>query len=227
MRTQATEYPSTAWADDLDLFGASPARAQILRFFLMRPDAAPHVREIQRILNLGARSVQRELARLVKLGAIERIEDGGLVRHRACPGAPVWDAVRSLIRQSPDPVACVRAALVDVDGIESAFVFGSVATGTHTEKSDIDIFLITTPGLDKKVLFERLSELSLALRKDVSPVRYTREELERRLGDTSGAGVSFLRASLAGPKRVVRGNGEVIERAISMTADPPEPGASV
>jgi len=105
------------------------------------------------------------------------------------------------------------------------FVFGSVAAGTHREESDIDIFLIEEPGLDKRVLFERLSELSLVLKRDVSPVRYTGKELKRRLVDPRGAGVSFLRASLMGPKRVVRGSGAVLERAISMAAGPPEPQA--
>ena len=225
MSTQAPDRPNSVWADDINLFGASPARAQILRFFLLRPDAAPHVRDIQRLLKLGSRSVQRELARLVELGAIERIEDEGVVRHRARPEAAVWDAVRALVRQSRDPVPCVHSALIDVDGIECAFVFGSVAAGTHREESDIDIFLIEEPGLDKRVLFERLSELSLVLKRDVSPVRYTGKELKRRLVDPRGAGVSFLRASLMGPKRVVRGSEAVLETAISMAAGPPEPQA--
>ncbi len=222
MRTELPDRQSLAGADDLDLFGASPARARIFRYFLLRPDAAPHVREIQRVLNLGSRSIQRELARLAELGAIERIEEEGFVRHRARPEAPVWDAVRALVRQSSDPIPCVHSALADVDGIECAFVFGSFAAGTQRDESDIDIFLIEGPGLDKRTLYERLSELSLALRRDVSPIRYTTKELERRLRSPHGDGMTFLRASLTGPKRVVRG-GKVLDRLIASAEGEPGP----
>src|SRR5829696_5197205 len=122
-------------ADPLQQLGIPPATACVLRFFALRPEARPHLREVQRVLGLGSASAQRDLDRLVTLGALERRRDGRRVCYAVAERPPVWGPIRTLLGAS-DPAALLRDALRDVPGIAAAFVFGSTAAGTARPQSD-------------------------------------------------------------------------------------------
>jgi predicted transcriptional regulator len=59
---------------------ASGALARLLIHFATHPDDAPHVRALQRRTGLAPRSLHMELARLERLGVIERQADGRQVQ---------------------------------------------------------------------------------------------------------------------------------------------------
>ena len=196
--------------DTLDLLGLAPAAARILRYFLIRPGAGPHARELQRLLRLGGGSLQRELARLISLGALERVEEGRRVRYRAVRDSPIWRAVGLLESASSDPVPLVQDAIVDVPGIHAAFVFGSTALGTQREDSDIDVFVIEDPDVDRRKLLGQLAEVELLIGREVNAVRYTPQALEERLGDPAHPASKFVLEALNGPKRWVAGDASAL-----------------
>lgn len=68
----------TGIADPLQLLGIAPSSGRILRYFALRPEAQPHARQLQRVLAIGGASAQRDLERLVTLGALARSTDGRL-----------------------------------------------------------------------------------------------------------------------------------------------------
>ncbi len=111
--------------DPLEALGVRPAAVQILRYFLVRPDAQPHGRELRRVLRLSGASVDRELGRLVTLHCLELLRDGNRVRYAAVPSSRVWAAARLLAGDPSDPVPLLENALAGVPGVEVAFVFGS------------------------------------------------------------------------------------------------------
>jgi predicted nucleotidyltransferase/DNA-binding transcriptional ArsR family regulator len=192
--------------DALQLLGLAPSAARILRYYVLRPHALPHARELQRLLRLGGSSLQRELARLGQLGALTRVEDGRRVRYQAAAGSPVWKAVRLLEGASTDPVPLVEGALVDVPGVRAAFVFGSTARGTHQADSDVDVFVIEGSNANPRRMLTQLSEAGLLLGREVNAVRYTPESLAERLSDASHPAFRFVRDALMGPKRWVAGD---------------------
>jgi predicted nucleotidyltransferase len=192
--------------DALALLGIPGAEARLIRYFLVRPDATPHLREIQRALKLGGASVERALNRLVALGALIPSREEGRTRYSIAPEAPVWRALRILASQTDDPAQLVRDALVDVPGIIAAFVFGSTATGRTHNESDIDLLVVEDPSLDRKALNRRTAEASLLLSRSVNTVRYTPEALAERLGDTSNPAWGFVHEVLRSPKSWVAGD---------------------
>jgi predicted nucleotidyltransferase len=198
--------------DALELLGLAPSAARILRFFVLRPGARPHARELQRLLRLGGSSLQRELARLGELGALERVRDGRRVRYHAVEGSPVWKAVRLLVGASTDPAPLVEDALVDIAGVRAAFVFGSTARGTDRADSDIDLLVVEDPAVDRRKLLSQLAEAGLLLGREVNAVRYTLQALGERLGNPAHPAASFVRTTLAGPKRWVAGDASEIAR---------------
>lgn len=199
-----------ARTDALAQLGISPAGARILRYFLLRPAAEPHTRELQRLLELGGRSLDRELDRLTVLRALERFEDGRLVRYRVNHASRVWKAVRILASETRDPTALLQAALVDIPGLQAAFIFGSTAKGTQREDSDIDVFVLEDSTVDRKKLLRQLGEAALLLEREVNPVRYTARSLAERLGNRHHPGWRFVRDGLSGPKRWVAGDAQFL-----------------
>jgi predicted nucleotidyltransferase len=196
--------------DSLDLLGMPTAEARLIRYFLVRPEARPHMREIQRALDLGGASVQRALSRLVVLGALQRTEEDGRTLYSAVPRASVWRALRLLESETKDPTPLMRDALCDVQGIEAAFVFGSMATGRIHDESDVDLLVVAQPSLDRRELNRRTAETGLLLGRQVNTVRYTREALAERLGNQSDPAWGFVHAVLRAPKQWVAGAADAL-----------------
>ncbi len=193
--------------DTLDLLGLSPAAGRIFRYFLIRPDARPYTRELQRRLDLGGASLSRELDRMVGLGALSREREGRRTHYRVVEESPVWKAIRLLASISKDPGPLLEDALVDVPGLEAAFIFGSAATGDAGEESDIDVFVVQDPEADPRPLLRHLAEAAVLLGREVNPVRYTLQALAERLGDEGHPARDFVRDVLTGPKRWLAGTG--------------------
>ncbi|MGK7312314.1 MAG: nucleotidyltransferase domain-containing protein [Candidatus Longimicrobiales bacterium M2_2A_002] len=191
--------------DTLDLLGLSRAAARIFRFFLIRPGARPHAREIQRRLDLGGASLKRELDRMVELGALRKEREGRRTHYSVIEGSPVWQAIRILESTSGDPAPLLEEALADVPGLEAAFIFGSAATGSEAEESDVDVFVVEGPGADRKAMFRNLAEAAVLLGREVNPVQYTLQTLAERLGDEAHPARDFVRDVLSGPKRWIAG----------------------
>jgi DNA-binding transcriptional ArsR family regulator len=129
-------------ADPLSRVLASTALAHLILYFVLHPDAAPHFRGLQRATGISSRSLQHELARLQELGMIRRERDGRLMRYRRVADHPRWFVFRDLVREFTEPKTLLRTALVEVPGIEAAFIFGSFARGDVDELSDIDVFAL-------------------------------------------------------------------------------------
>lgn len=192
-------------ADTLGALGVSPATAQLLRYFVLRPDGSPHRRHLQRILGLGSRSIDRDLARLVALGALDRIPDGRLVRYRVNSRSRLWGAVSVLIATGANPASIVRDALRGIEGISAAFVFGSVASDSADEDSDVDVFVVETQHLDRRALHLQLFQAGALLGREVNAIRYTAQSLADRLGDAHHPAARFIRGVFGGPKCWVAG----------------------
>lgn len=184
---------------------------------MLRPGARPYARHLQRVLDLGGASLQRDLGRLVDFGILERTEDGRLARYHTGDRPNFWAAVRLLVADLDDPASLLSEALRDVSGIEAAFVFGSAAEGARCSDSDIDLFVVEQPGIDPRALHRQIAEAGHVLGREMNPVRYTQQALAERLGNANHAANGFVRAVIAGPKRWVAGS-EAAIRPIATAA---------
>jgi len=195
--------PST---DPCEALGMAPAAASIIRYYLLRPEACPHGREIQRVLGLGGASLQRELERMVSLGALVRTRKGRRIHYAMGPNAQLWAALSLMVGSTSDPARLIRDALLDVGGVRAAFLFGSTALGTQHSDSDVDIFVLEDPKADRRALLRQLAEAGLLLGREVNTLRYTELNIAERLGDPTHPGAGFMREVLTGPKRWVAGS---------------------
>lgn len=186
--------------DPLVVLGLTESLAHVLRFFALRPNARPHLRELQRELGLSSASSQRDLARLAELGILRRVAEGRTIHYAVEEKAGLWGPLRALVGEASDPVVLLREALRSLAGVDAAFVFGSTAAGTARSDSDVDLFVVGD-SIDTRTLHRALADAGLLMGREVNPVRYTRTELAARLA----AGTRFVREALAGPKAWVAG----------------------
>jgi len=123
------------------LFGAY--RRQVLSLLLLRPDEGFYVREISRLTGVPAGSLHRELKALTDAGLFLRTTSGNQVRYQANRDGLIYEELASIFRKTAGLADVLRDLLAPLASkISLALVFGSVAQGTATSTSDIDLLVV-------------------------------------------------------------------------------------
>jgi len=161
--------------DPLALALASGAMARLVRYFAVNPEAAPHVRALERSTGLGPASLKNELDRLLTLELLTRRKDGNKVRYCVNEDNPLWTQFRALVRRLSTPADVLPYALAEVEGVEGAFIFGSFARGSEREESDVDVMVLGS-DIDEPSLSRHVIEASVLLGREVNVVRATPAE---------------------------------------------------
>jgi predicted nucleotidyltransferase len=160
------------------LFGK--ARRGVIGLLFGRPGKSFYLREITAHVNTGVSQVQKELATLSQAGLITQERRGRQVHYRANPESPIFKELRGIAVKTFGVADVVREALVPFAGrIRAAFVYGSVAKGTDTADSDIDLMVISD-GLKYSDVFPALTEVEDVVGRKVNPTLYTEDELLRK-----------------------------------------------
>jgi uncharacterized protein len=125
------------------LFGRT--RRDVLALLLGRPDERFYLREIRRAIAGGSGAVQRELKQLVEAGLVQRQSEGRQVYFSADRGAAIFPELQAIIQKTAGAADVLRAGLAPLlrsERIVIAFVYGSVATGSQTAPSDVDVLIL-------------------------------------------------------------------------------------
>ena len=178
----------------------SPALARLILHFSLHPERALHFRALRRHTGLGIRSLQTELKRLEELELVQRQHHGRRVVYAASVNHPGWRPLRELVADFADPAEILHDALADVEGIESAFVFGSYARDDVLPHSDLDAVVIGE-NIEPTEVGRAALESSVLLKREVNIVRHSWDSLAERLR----LGSPFTRSVLHGPKRWIIG----------------------
>jgi predicted nucleotidyltransferase len=185
----------------------SSTQQRVLGLFFGQPDRSFSLSEIINLARAGTGAVQREVSRLAQSGLIDVEEKEGRKRYKANPTSPIFDELRSIIEKTIGVPDQLRAALQPLaERIHLAVLFGSVAKGTDTAKSDIDI-LIVSDGLRLDEVYAAVELLEKQLGRQISPTIYTSNEFATR----RRSGNSFLTRVLSGKHTVLIGDDHVRE----------------
>ncbi len=123
------------------LFGTY--RRQILGLLLLRPDESFYVREIARLTGVSAGSLHRELKLLTESGLLQRSTTGNNVRYQANQACVIYQELAGIFRKTSGVADVMRELLSPIhDKIKLALIFGSIAKGTATSTSDIDLLVV-------------------------------------------------------------------------------------
>ncbi len=175
-------------------------RAEVLRCLFADPSREVYLRELTRQSGLAVRTVQQEVEKLAGLGLLVRRKDGNRVYWRANVESPIFPELRSLTVKTTGLAQLLREALAKVPGIECAFVFGSMASGTDSAKSDVDLMVVGSAGLRK--LAPVLRPVAEAMNREINPHSMSLTELREK----ATKGDAFVTNVLAGQKLFVKGS---------------------
>jgi len=196
---------SGAFASGLAALFPSMAMARLVVFFSVHPGQRFHLRELKRRTRLSSASLQRELHRLVGMGALEREEgDDHRVRFAQREAHDAWRAWALLLRSSAAPADVLREALVDAEGVEGAFVYGSTVRGDARTRSDVDVCLILREAEPSTAWRRLLSDVEFLLGKPLDVVEYSASMARQR----ARTGNPFLSRILAEPTTWIYGGPE-------------------
>lgn len=192
------------------LFGRT--RRSVLALLFGRPDESFYVREIVRLTGAGSGAVQRELTLLTNAGLLRREVKGRQVYFSANPDAPVYPELRGLLTKTAGVADLLKTALrplVQKKMIVVAFIYGSVASGRHGAKSDVDLMVIGRLSLSD--LIPALRKAQEALGREVNPTVYELREFQAKLQKDA----HFLRRVVAGPKLMLVGDSDELAKLAS------------
>lgn len=139
---------------------------------------------------------QRELERLTSVGLLVVEPVGNQKHYRANQQSPIFSELRSIALKTfgvTDVLLEVLAPLAKK--IHLAFIYGSLAKGTDTTASDIDL-MVVSDSLTYADVFGALEPATSALGRTVNPTVYARKKLAKRVKDDN----AFVKRVLTQPK---------------------------
>lgn len=183
----------------------SEARAKVIGWICSRPAEPIIGAELARELGLSPTAVNRELARLEEMGMLEAGKLGRAKPYRLNEQFPLLPGLRSMVMYATGVVAVLREELADEEGIELAFIFGSLAAGDDRPNSDVDLLVVgEIPGMR---LSQVVRQAERQTGREVNQVHYSPAEFTAKIQ----GGNSFLSGVMRGEKVFVRGNDDVLQ----------------
>lgn len=180
----------------------TPVQQRVLGLLFGQPERRFQSAELIRLAGSGTGAAHRLLMRLEATGLVTTERVGNQKHYQANPKSPVFAELAGLVRKTVGLVVPLQAALAPLaKKIAAAFVYGSIAKGTDTAKSDVDLMVITDK-LDYAVVFAALKDAEAALARPVNPNLMTRAEWRRKRAEAD----SFAARVAAQPRIFVIGS---------------------
>lgn len=184
--------PSKRLADVL----FSPVQQRVLALLFGQPERSYRSAEIISLAGSGTGAVHRQLIRLADCGLVTVTRVGNQKHYQANRDSPVFSELHGLVVKTIGLVGPLEEALAPFrNRIQEAFVYGSIAKGTETARSDIDLMVICD-DLAYSDLYGSLQEAEATLCRSVHVSLATAAEWKRKLA----AGNPFVTKVQALPK---------------------------
>jgi predicted nucleotidyltransferase len=186
----------------------STVQQRVLALIFGQPDRSFYTSEIIRAVRSGTGAVERELARLRASGLVTVERIGNQKHYRANRRSPIFKELHSIVLKTAGLSEPLRAALAPyADKIKTAFVYGSVAKGSDTAQSDIDLMVIGD-NLSYPDLYAGLEKAERVLQRPVNPNFLNEAEWRRKRAQKG----SFVARINAQPKIFVFGAEDDLRR---------------
>jgi predicted nucleotidyltransferase len=186
----------------------SKVQQRVLSIFFSQPSARYQLSQVIALANSGRGAVQRELESLVRAGILHQSIIDGRKLYEANRQSPIFEELHSLILKTVGLLEPLTKALQPLaKTMEVAFVYGSVAKGEDSAKSDIDLMIIGREAAYSDV-YEVLQKAEKKLRRPVNPNIMTPGEWKQKLSERN----SFVGKISQQPKLFVLGSEDELKR---------------
>ena len=188
-----------------DLLFPNQYRRKVLGLLLMRPDQQIHLRELARVIGAAPGTLKKELDALCGVGLLRAERVGNQVRFCANTAHPVFPELQALIRMTIGLADALRLSLAPLAGrIDAAFIFGSMASGTESAGSDIDLMVVGDAGFAEVV--DATYEAQAALGREINPKVMSASEWQAKKAESN----AFLQDVLNKPRIMLIGDADAL-----------------
>lgn len=158
----------------------SESQSRLYRWVFGESGRSFHLSELRRLTGLGSASLQRELRKLVDAGLVSSEYVGNQRRFQANPDSPVYQELVAIVRKTLGLKPLLADALASLrPRLRAAWIYGSVARGSDTARSDVDLMLVGD-GLTLGEVLECLTPLEAEIGRKINPTCYSPDEFNRR-----------------------------------------------
>ena len=189
------------------LFGKT--RRLILALLYAHSDEQFYLRRIVRETEAGLGPVQRELNRLTNAGIVTRQHMDKHIYYQANQNCPIYNELKGIILKTAGLADILRSALKPLEArINTAFIYGSFASGNENRQSDVD--LIAIGSISFAEISAALDGAQVKLQREINFAVYSREEFKRRLNVKD----HFMKSVMENPRISVIGNDDEFTRLV-------------
>ena len=188
-----------------DLLFPNQYRRKVLGLLLMRPDQQIHLRELARVIGAAPGTLKKELDALCEAGLLRAERVGNQVRFCANTAHPVFPELQALIRKTIGLADALRLSLAPLAGrIDAAFIFGSMASGTESAGSDIDLMVVGDAGFAEIVDATYAAQATLG--REINPKVMSASEWQAKKAERN----AFLQDVLNKPRIMLIGDADAL-----------------
>jgi predicted nucleotidyltransferase len=157
---------------------------ELLGFYFANSDKSFYLRELERTLGFSVGNIRRQLLKFEKAGLFTSSRTGNLTFYRLNKSFPLYSELKSIVTKTVGISGVFRDALSAIQGIETAFIFGSYAKGGEDEKSDIDLCIVGAP--DDLKLSRAVKALEDKLKREINYTLFSVSEFKEKSREKGG-----------------------------------------
>jgi predicted nucleotidyltransferase len=163
----------------LEKLFTSKTRVKLLNLFLLNPETELYVREVARKTGENTNAIRRELQNLEEIGLLLSEKKGNLKYYLVNKKMPIYIELTNIVLKTGRIGRTLSENLTMLGSIETAFIYGSFASGSAGAKSDIDLFIIGQVHEDE--LIRCIERLEKALSREINYVLFSPDEFSQRI----------------------------------------------
>jgi predicted nucleotidyltransferase len=157
----------------------SSTQQRLLSALLLNSHQPVYAAELANRFGVRSSTLQRDLAKFTEAGILKMSRSGNRTYFQANGECPIFPELRGLLIKTSGLVDVLHGELAPlVSKIKVAAVYGSMANGTETSGSDIDLLVIGSVKMIE--LVPPLEQATAQLRRQINPILYTSEEISRK-----------------------------------------------
>lgn len=182
---------------------------RVLGLLFGNPNRSYYANEIVRFAGAGIGTVQRELERLAAAQLVTVSKRGNQKHYQANREAPIFGELRGIVLKTFGVADHLRSALAPLaKRMRAAFVYGSIAKGTDTASSDIDVMIVSN-DLSFPDAIQALTKAEHDVGRSVNPSVYGEDEWRRKLAEDGG----FLKRVMDQPRIYLVGSDDDLPKS--------------
>lgn len=139
-----------------------------------------HLREISRVSGVSPYETKRQLDNLSSIGVLNEAKQGNQRIFYLNEACAFLSDLKNLYLKTEGFVGKLRKSLKKLNGIEFAFIYGSVAKGDFSERSDID--LIVVGSVTEEELALNVFNVQKEINYDINYVLWTENDFLKKIG---------------------------------------------